>query len=245
MRRIVMRPRSASALVVALGLALSGCGNDGLDEHLNDLPKTGAAACLSDEQVGSSPILVTADLEGDGQAEPVQYGSGSGGCSSVLFARVDGERRGVQVDDALPVTAAATQVITMPGRTGQLVLLRQEHPRGGFQARLFGYAGGKLEELSVDGKPIFGFIATDSDGEPTSASCTANGFEVTRAVAHQPVGVAFAWDLKRTTYSVQGNEVTAGATTEIGDNLLPGQLEKRHPELLGHELFRNCLDSGT
>jgi hypothetical protein len=241
MRRIVMRPCSASAFVLVLGLALSGCGNGALDEHLNDLPKTGAAACLSDEQVGSSPILVTADLEGDGQAEPVQYASGSGGCSSVLFARVAGKRRGVHVDDALPVTAAATKVITVPGRKGQLLLLRQEHPRGGFQARLFGYADGKLEELTVDGQPIFPFVATDVTTTPLSATCIPSGFEVAEADAHKPIGVIPAWDVFRTTYTVEGNAVTMGDRNEEADNVLDEQLSKKYSALVKYQLFTNCV----
>jgi hypothetical protein len=236
----------ASLLVVGAMTAvlLGGCGDVPGDRGLNDLPKTDAASCLSDDQVGSSPILTSADLDGTGEPDAVQFAEGSGTCHDVLFARADAKRRGVVVTGDLPMTAAKASPVTVPGRKGQLVLVVQSHPRGGFQARLFGYADGRLEELTADGAPVFPFVATDVLTDPMSASCTEGGFEVVEAKAHAPIGVVPAWDVYRTTYAVDGNTVTKGATAEVADNVLDKQLHREYRALVQHSLFANCRSAG-
>ena len=52
---------------------------------------------------------------------------------------------------------------------------------------------------------------------------------LTEAVAHEPRGVIFAWDVMRTTYAVMPGAVTRESTEEIADNVLPGQLDKEVP----------------
>ena len=41
----------------------------------------------------------------------------------------------------------------------------------------------------------------------------------------------FAWDVKQTTYTLADGKLTATGSKEIADNVLPGQLEKKFPEL--------------
>jgi hypothetical protein len=243
LRRRGMR-RPLLVLAVVLPLTLAGCGDDPGDRGLNDLPKTDAASCLSDDQVGSSPILTSADLDGTGEPDAVQFAKGSGTCHDVLFARAEAKRRGVVVTGDLPMSSAEASPVTVPGRKGQLVLVIQRHPRGGFQARLFGYADGRLEELKADGSPVFPFIATDVLTDPMSASCIAGGFEVVEAKAHAPIGVVPAWDVYRTSYTVDGNNVTKGATAEVADNVLEKQLHRKYRALVQHSLFANCRAAG-
>ena len=79
---------------------------------------------------------------------------------------------------------------------------------------------------------------------PLSIDCTDGGVVVTEAVAHEPHGVIFAWDIKRTSYAVEGGEVTAGATEEIADNVLPGQLAAKYPDLVKYSAFTSCRAAG-
>ena len=65
----------------------------------------------------------------------------------------------------------------------------------------------------------------------------------TEAVAHEPVGIAPAWDIKQTTYAVDGTTVTKGATKEIADNVLPKDLEAKYPDLVKHSAFESCRAS--
>ena len=54
----------------------------------------------------------------------------------------------------------------------------------------------------------------------------------------------FAWDIQRTTYAVEGGEVTAGETEEIADNVLPAQLKAKYPELVDYSAFKSCRAAG-
>lgn len=234
-----MRMRVLGA-AFALPLLATACGNDAGDAHLNDLPKSGAATCLGDDQVASSPMVLGADLDGNGEPERVQYSGDSGGCAHVLFAVSGGKRRGVEVTGDLPVDTRGSAAIRIPGRQGVVVMLTQQHPRGGFQARLYGYADGKLAELTVGDNPVFPFVATDAPSDPLAATCVDGGFAVTQARAHTPIGVVPAWDVYRTTYKVAGNAVTKGATTEIADNVLEKDFQATYADLVDHALFESC-----
>jgi hypothetical protein len=239
LRPIGMR-KPLVGLLLALSLVVCSCGNTPGDEGLNDLPKTGAAACLSDDQVGSAPVLLNADIDGRGEPDLVQLASGSGECRNVLFTRADGKRPGVEVTGDLPVDPHVAAAIQIPGRQGVLVMLTLRHPRGGFQARLFGYADSRLEELTVGGDPVFPFVATDVLTDPLSARCVAGGFEVLQGRRHEPIGVVPAWDVFRTTYSVDGNTVTEGPTTEVADNVLDKEFATKYADLVHYRLFTNC-----
>ena len=194
------------------------------------------------EQADGPPVDVEVDLDGDGAVESVTYWGPSTECPSEtsLTAVVSGEEVRAVVTGDLPLAAADFKVLQIPGRTGELLLVTPQHPRGGFQARLFGYADGNLAELTLEGEPIFSFVATDVLESPLSARCAPGGFEVTAARAHEPIGVVHAWDVFRTTYAIDGNTVTKGATTEVADNVLDEQLESKYSDLVHYRLFENC-----
>ncbi|MCW2762269.1 MAG: hypothetical protein JWR85_2470 [Marmoricola sp.] len=234
---------SAAALVALL---LAGCGSG---EPASAGDKDAGKAEPGSAKVGPCPIdspavtsartIATVDLDGDGQGDPVRLTRPDGDCASLLFAQVgDGF-----VEAQLPVgepplsTAFGVQV---PGREGQLLVTRQDHPRGGFQLRVYAAGADDLAELKVDGHTLVPFVALDVQEHPLSVDCTAGGVVITEAVAHEPAGVMFAWDIKRTSYAVDGSQVTPGASQEIADNVLQNQLAKTYPDLVKHTAFKSC-----
>lgn len=240
-----MRPIGVRRLVVGamLVVLLAGCGDEGDDRSPtgpSTSPSDSDAGCLERGDVGL--VTIDADLDGDGAAEEVAY-SGPKDCPGgpVLMADVAGQFVTAPVEDELPVTRRDLKVVQVPGRAGQVILATPHHPRGGFQARLFGYADGSFAELTVDDSPIFPFVATDVTTTPLSARCIPDGFELLEAQAHEPIGILPAWDVFRTTYSVEGNTVTKGERTEIADNVLDEELSRDYRPLTKYQLFENCL----
>jgi hypothetical protein len=228
--------RPAVGLAAAL-LLLGGCGDERAGRPAADSPAASASACAGPQDAVHA--TVHADLDGDGVAETVDY-LGDPTCP-VLRAEVGGKAVTARVPGDTALRQGDLSAVQIPGRTGELVLARQQHPRGGFQARLFGYADGRFAELTAEGEPIFDFVATDAVTPPTAATCARDGFVVTQARAHQPIGVMPAWDVYRTTYTVDGNTVTKGATSEVADNVLDRQLHQQYGDLLGHDLFAGCV----
>jgi hypothetical protein len=226
------------AAPVVMSLLLAGCGDetDATTTEPSTAPST--SACARGDQ--PDVPLARADLDGDGAVEPVSFSPPAGDCPGALTTEALDADAGPTLDWDPQPTSRDASVVRIPGRSGDLVVLLEQHARGGFQVHLFGYAAGTLEELLVNGKPVFPFVATDVTSTPLAATCTVDGFEVTEARAHQPVGVAPAWDVDRTTYAVDGNTVTEGATTEIADNVLDDQLRTQYRNLVQHSLFENC-----
>jgi hypothetical protein len=229
---------SATAALVLAFLA-AACGDDGS-------PATSRAtthACLGEDTHASAQPVLDLDLDDDGSADTLSYVPGTSTCGALLVATVDGTEHGVTIEDDLPVTADGSFAISVPGRVGDVAVIRQEHPRGGFQVTLLGWASGSLSSWNADGAPIFPFIATDALSTPLTATCTDGGFAITEARAHQPIGIAPAWDVHRTTYEVRGNRATKDAEEEVADNVLPDDLEVTYPELVEHVLFDDCRTS--
>ena len=54
------------------------------------------------------------------------------------------------------------------------------------------------------------------------------------------MGVVAAWDVQRTTYTLEDGKVTAGPTEEVADNVLPKQLAGKYPDLVEHAAFASC-----
>lgn len=239
MRRIGMRT-GGPAMLLGVVLSLAGCGDEeaGQPARPSSTPTAGSTVCVSAQL--SPPPAVVIDLDGDGDGERVHHVPAGGGCPAALVAEVGTDELVASLADELPVENRDLAAIRLPGRTGEVLLVTPRHPRGGFQAHLFGYADGVFEELTVDGEPIFGFVATDTNSSPLSASCVAGGFAVTEAVAHEPLGVVPAWDVFRTTYAVEGNAVTRGPREEIADNVLDDELETAYRALMRHRLFEDC-----
>ncbi len=241
-----MRRRAGSGSAVVVGLMaltlLAGCGDDGGTPG----PGTSSgpssergAACADSSAVDSADTLASIDLDGDGTREPVLLTAPGGECGDLLFAEVDGAPHGLDTP-ALSPMEDATRAVQLPGRKGELLLVEQGQVGGGYQPRLFGYARDGLAELVEDDKPVLPFVATDATVIPYTVSCARNGFVMDRAVAHEPPGVVFAWDIQRTTYRVKGTKVTHGKARETADNVLPERLGEEYPALARHDLFPDC-----
>jgi hypothetical protein len=240
-RRIGMRNR-VLALVIVLPVIVAGCGDDGVRTAPAPSPSTAASRCVSS---GPAHRVAGADLDGDGTKEVVRLLEADACLDTpLLTSEVDDLPVTAPLANDLTVGAGDVHVVQLPGRTGEVLLVTAQHPRGGFQAHLVGYADGKLEELTVEGAPVFPFVATDVMTDPVSARCVDGGFEVTQAKAHAPIGVVPAWDVFRTPYFVDGNAVTKGPTTEVADNVLQQNLQRRYRDLVTHELFANCRVPG-
>ncbi|HEX2895061.1 MAG TPA: hypothetical protein VHO29_13770 [Marmoricola sp.] len=241
-----LRPTGMRTAVVAMMLCvpllLAGCGNEApVADHGGQTTSSAPPSCTG--STGSAiHVTVQADLDGDGRPETVDYVD-TPGCQA-LRAEVGGKSVTAPVAGDMALRQGELAAVQIPGRTGQLVLARQEHPRGGFQARLYGYADGTLEELTAEGKPIFDFIATDVLTTPTAATCTNDGFIVTQARRHQPIGIVPAWDVFRTTYEVDGNVVRPGPTTKVADNVLEKDFATTYADLVHYSLFKDCLVAG-
>jgi len=233
--------RTGMRIVRVLGTALlvaflAGCGSSGEGDTTGSAstPKVSNAVCP--HATGTPDFQL--DLDGDGTPDDVAQVPASGGCPAVLEAHVGDDSLQAGLDGDLPVSAFAA--VRIPGRDGEVLMTTQAHPRGGARTRLFGYDARTFAELKADGKPIFDFVATDAPTEHVSAACTADGFVVTEAVAHQPVGVVPAWDVYRTTYTVDGNQVTAGERAEAEDNVLESELPMKYPDVVKGAMFENC-----
>lgn len=229
----VRRTNMRLPVLLLLGALLVGCG-DADDEKATarEDPATPCATALA------GPDAIEADLDGDGATDRAVFTGAGGQCPASVSATVGGEHLAVEVGDELePGTFRAVRI---PHRDGDLILLTLTHPRGGFHAHLYGYADGELAELEVDGKPIFSFVATDAPTEHVAAECTDDGFAIVEAVAHQPIGIAPAWDVFSTPYRVSGNEVSKGDRVEVADNMLPDDLEASYADLVANRLFENC-----
>lgn len=236
LRRTGMWMRVLGTLVV-LPIVLAGCGDSDSDDTGRPSDET-SIACTGHPGAPAA----TVDLDGDGAGDPIRIGAAplDGNCGDAVVADVGDKEIVAPLEYGLPVEARDLAAIRVPGRKGELLLITAHHPRGGFQPVLYGFSDGTLEELTVGDSGIFPFIATDTMTDPISATCTENGFEVTTAKAHQPIGIVPAWDVFRTTYTVDGNSVTKGETAKVADNVLDKQLHRRYRPLTRYSLFANC-----
>ena len=108
-------------------------------------------------------------------------------------------------------------------------MTRADHPRGGFQLRIYAAASGQLDELKADGRALLPFVATDVQEHPWSIDCSDDGLVFTEAVAHEPAGVAPRGTSSRRRTPSTATTVTAGPTEEIADNVLPQELAGEVP----------------
>lgn len=237
--------------LIAAAVLLAGCGSSGAGEEAGGgtgtkdttTAREGSAtvgSCTADSpEVNGATQLAEVDLDGDGTPEPVRITGGQGECPYTLFtARGEGFLSVELGDDGPPVTQA--YAVDLPGREGQLLVTTEEHPRGGFQTRVFAADDDQLAELEVDGHSLVPFVATDVPERPISVDCTEGGIEITEAVTRLPQGRIPSWDVKRTTYAVDGTTVTAGATTDVADNVGDKQLTARFPALAEKAHFTSC-----
>ena len=241
MTRILVR---TSMLLVTV-LCLASCGSSETEKSgsgaARDEPTSAKVGqCPADSPaVVSARTIATADLDGDGKGEAVKLTEPDGDCANLLFAKVGEGFVHAQMPVGGPPLSKAFAV-EVPGREGALLVTRQDHPRGGFQLRLYAAGRDGLVELKTDDHPIVPFVALDVQERPLSVDCADGGVVLTEAVAHKPPGVIFAWDIQRTTYAVQGGEVTAGETEKIAEKVLPAQLKTKYPDLVDYSAFKSC-----
>ena len=194
-------------------------------------------------QVRTATRIASVDLDGDGTADAVKLTDGGGECPHLLFAKLGQGYAAVALgQDEPPVTGAFAAKV--PGRAGTLLVTRANHPRGGFQLRVYAAADSSLAELTVADEPLVPFVATDVEEHPLSVDCGEPGGDptlvLTEAVPHEPHGIAFAWDVRQTTYTVTGTRLREEETEEVADNVLPRRLATAYPELRRHLMFRSC-----
>lgn len=236
MRRIGMK-RSWVFAGACLAVILAGCGNEDAGPSSAPRATTADAADTCTAPSAEVSAKVAADVDGDGAADVVKYTGAIGDCAPTLGTDSTGS---VRVASDLPLRSQDLSTIVIPGHEGAVVLARFSHPRGGFEARLYGVEDGAFSELTIDGDAVVPFVATDAPTSYVSAECTSAGFEITRAEAHQPVGVVPAWDVHSTAYTVDGTTVTAAPEQEVADNVLDEDLAQQYPDLVDNELFENC-----
>ncbi|MEO7449278.1 MAG: hypothetical protein ABI336_13480, partial [Humibacillus sp.] len=195
------------------------------------------SGCLAVTGGGSPQGAVDVDGDGTSEAVVVVPESACGGPSLQAGYGEDSPLVTLPADEP-PVTQIFG--VRVPGRAGELVVTRSTHPRGGFQLRVYAAEGARLVELERGSEPLVPFVATDVQEHPLSVGCAESALVVTEAVAHEPAGIAYAWDVRRTAYALDEVTLTAGPTREIADNVLPAQLARRWADLVDHTAFAGC-----
>jgi len=229
--------RTLLVSLAAAGLLASGCGQQ------PSVPPRQAPEAL----VGCSPaqsraamhrahqVPVEVDLDGDGSPDPTNLTRTGSPCPGVLFTTVHDRLYSVTANDA-GLDVASARRVSLPGREGDLLALRADHPRGGYQVRLYAFAD-DLGEVTADGQPVVPFVATDTTGGYVSVTCADDALVVRQAVAHEPPGIVFAWDVRETRYALEGHQARQSSTTEVGNNVLDQQLGARFPAVKQRRMF--------
>lgn len=239
-------------VLVALAALTAACGDDGSGGSSDQGPDTASspspAEAVATDVAGCAPDsaavkgarqVAEADVNGDGTPEEVRLTGAGAECSGVLFAEVGEGFVWGKIPPGTPPLRTAFGVRL--GEGSDLLVTRQEHPRGGFQVRVFARSGEELVELEREGgESLVPFVATDVLEHPVSIDCDRGALVVTEAVAHDPAGVRAAWDVRLTAYEVVDGEVRAQRTVEVAENLGDAQLATLHPELGGHRMFASC-----
>ena len=238
----------ALAVVLAL-LVVAGCGSDpgphpSSDNSSDRTQETGYRGCTASDVAGRGKVVARADLDGTGGTETVRLiGASDRRCRNSLVAVVDGRLVGTDVRRLHLVPKRAEAVQLRGKAAADLVLLwSQPHPRGGAQPHLFGLRhSGRLAEVTLDGRPVLPFVATDGGGSPMTATCTGSGgIAVFTAVAHQPPGIVLAWDVTRTTYAVRDGRAVAVGSSMVEKAAADPALRRSRPELFSGKLFADC-----
>ncbi len=226
-------------------LLLAGCGSaeqQGGESGKSDpsgSTTTTVGKCAADApEVQVARTLATVDLDGDGTAESVKVTGAGGECPNTVFVKLGSRPLAAAPDDGPPVTNAFG--VAVPGRAGRLLVTRSDHPRGGYQLRVYAVGTSELDELQIGRNPLVPFLATDVQEHPFSIDCGDGGLVVTEAIPHEPPGVVAAWDIRRTTYVFEGGRITPGTSAEVADNVLPNQLGQNYPDLVKHTAFASC-----
>lgn len=235
--RPIPMTRTLVVSLVAAGMLASGCGQQ------PSVPPSQApdalAGCSPTESKAAArrahEVPVEVDLDGDGSPDPVRLTRADAACPGVLFTTVQDRLYSTKTSEAGLELASAKRV-GLPGREGDLLAVRAVHPRGGYQVQLYGFDH-TLGEVTADGQPVVPFVATDTTGGYVSVTCADDTLVVRQAVAHEPPGIVFAWDVRETPYAVDGLRATEGPTTEVANNVLDQQLGSRFPDVKQRRMF--------
>jgi hypothetical protein len=226
--------RWSSAVLGVMALTLVGCGSTAADKPAASSSAPGVESCVTNSVIDASRTLAPVDLAGSGAPAGVNFYVGSGDCKNLLLATLDGKVRALETPVDLSLGRVSVRAITVPGRKGQLLLAVAKHPRGGFQVYLFGYAAGKLAQLTLHGRPVVPFVATDT-GTQLATHCSRNGIQVDTAKFRSG-----SWTVFRTTYAIAGTEVTSKGRKVERSGLDDAKLEQQYSSLSRHDLFEDC-----
>jgi len=236
--RPIRMTRTLMVTLAAAGMLLSGCGEQPsvppkqVSEALAGCTQAQSKAAV--RHAGAVPAEV--DLDGDGSPDKVLLTRDDGPCPGVLFTTVKDRRYSAKVRDPAGLELSSATRVSLPGRDGDLLALRAEHPRGGFQVQVYGFDDA-LGEVTADGQPVVPFVATDTTDSYLSVTCADGELVVRQAVAHEPPGIVFAWDVRETRYAVDGLRATGGATREVADNILDQRLGREFPDVKHRRMF--------
>ncbi len=172
------------------------------------------------------------DLDGDGTPEDVDANAASSDCPGAVSAEVDRNLASAPIKDATPVTSVFG--VTLEGHEGQLAVVRQDHPRGGYQLHVYALDGTKLTELTDGDQPLVPFVATDVRPISATVDCQGSTIVVDQAVA----GSGGTWDVRRTTYTVDGSTATKSGSTVVASNATPKKADQLMPA--GSAVFASC-----
>src|SRR4051812_8243396 len=140
-RPIVMGGTLRVALIgLVCGLLLAGCGSGSSPDNADSgggAVSAKVGTCRADStSIQQAKMVAATDVDGDGKADPVSLTAVDGKCPDVLFAKVSGGYLSTQLPSGQPPVTSVFG-IDLPGRDGSLLVTRQDHPRGGFQVRVF------------------------------------------------------------------------------------------------------------
>ena len=161
--------------------------------------------------------------------DPVRLTGGGGECADTLFARPE-RLPLLRPRDGPPVTSAFA--VALPGPDGQLLVTRADHPRGGFQLRVYAAGRRELAELEVDG------TRWCRSSRPTCRSTREHRLRRRGARGHRggrarAAGRRAAWDVKRTTYAVDGTTVRKGPPRRSPTTCCPSSSTRSTPSWSG------------
>ena len=233
MRHTGMRPGTA-ALIAAVVLLAGGCGDGRQRESPPQAAQFRDCTMRTFDSVGR-PV---ATLHADGDRVPVRLvPPGARRCPASLIVRSGSGVSGTRVSglDLDPTTA---RVVKTRGADGQeLLALDSRRGPAGVQTHLFTPLA---QEVRVGGHPLLPVIES-GHRVPADATCTAGGgIAVTTAQAHEPPGIVLAWDVTRTTYTLDGGQARGTRSASVARAVADPTLRRQHPELYDGRLLAGC-----
>jgi hypothetical protein len=226
------------AAVVVLGclVTLAGCGSAPAPsaKSFASQKSSAAGACASDHAAfAQARPAGSVDVDGDGSADAVKVTSGSQECPARLIAHAASGYVGGELPPGDPATPKVFGV-RLAGHHGDLLVTQQDHPRGGYQLHVFANGPDGLVELKNGDQPLVPFVATDTRPIPYTVDCAKGSIIVDQAVA-KPGGT---WDLRESTYSVQGVTSASTASKVVAGRLSPKRIDQLMP--VGKAVFPSC-----